>query len=294
MNAIAKRVVAPAPTPVLRLTSFDELVRFATMAAKSKLVPTDYRGQPESIMLAVQLGSELGLTPMQSVQNIACIGGRPVVFGDAMLALVLAHPDCEDVVESAENGVAVCTVKRRGRAPIVRRFSTGDAKTAQLWGKSGPWSTYPDRMLQMRARGFALRDAFPDVLKGLITAEEARDIPPHNGPTLEAVAEPTPEPLRAAAASIAPAAVIRADWSDDSIPPLDDEPPVESTPEPERKPTVATWLDQLAARLERCNTREEVEAAVLCDEVCRAGNSLRGAARDRLREIIDAALAVTP
>jgi hypothetical protein len=32
-------------------------------------------------------------------------------------------------------------------------------------------------MLQMRARGFALRDAFPDVLKGLITAEEAQDMP---------------------------------------------------------------------------------------------------------------------
>ena len=29
----------------------------------------------------------------------------------------------------------------------------------------------------MRARGFALRDAFPDVLKGLITAEEAADFP---------------------------------------------------------------------------------------------------------------------
>jgi hypothetical protein len=32
-------------------------------------------------------------------------------------------------------------------------------------------------MLQMRARGFALRDAYPDVLKGLITAEEAQDFP---------------------------------------------------------------------------------------------------------------------
>ena len=29
----------------------------------------------------------------------------------------------------------------------------------------------------MRARGFALRDAFPDVLKGMITAEEAQDYP---------------------------------------------------------------------------------------------------------------------
>ena len=47
-------------------------------------------------------------------------------------------------------------------------------KATRLWGKN-VWKSYPDRMLQMRARGFALRDSFPDVLKGLITREEAQD-----------------------------------------------------------------------------------------------------------------------
>jgi hypothetical protein len=57
------------------------------------------------------------------------------------------------------------------------KFTVADAKKAGLWGKTGPWTQYPKRMLQMRARGFALRDAFPDVLKGLVTAEEAQDYP---------------------------------------------------------------------------------------------------------------------
>jgi hypothetical protein len=288
MNAIAKRTASPVP--VLQLTNFAELVQFSQIAAKSKLVPPEYRGQPESIMLAVQLGSELGLSPMQSIQNIAVIGSRPTVWGDAMLALVLAHPDCQDVVETSERGTAVCTVKRRGRAPIVRRFSTDDAKLAQLWGKTGPWSTYPVRMLQMRARGFALRDAFPDVLKGLITAEEARDIPPHRGPTIHAVAEPVQIDDHAAVHGP----------DDDSIPALDDEPSAESTlraeinaavPLAQKKPTVAAWLDQLAERLNASNSREETEAAVLCDEVYRAGRVLTGVARDKLRAIIDAAMA---
>ena len=56
-------------------------------------------------------------------------------------------------------------------------FSEQDAKVAGLWGKSGPWKQYPKRMLQMRARGFNLRDNFADILGGLITAEEARDMP---------------------------------------------------------------------------------------------------------------------
>jgi hypothetical protein len=300
MNAIARRSAA-TPVPALRLTNFNELVQFATMAAKSGLVPVEYRGKPESIMLAVQLGSELGLAPMQSIQNIAVIGSRPAVFGDAMLALVQAHPDCMDVIESEEGDTAVCTVKRRGRTPVVRRFSVEDAKLAKLWGKAGPWQQYPARMCQMRARGFALRDSFPDVLKG------ARDIPTHTGATIDAVAEPADtQPVRAAAASVVPAPVMRGDWLDDAIPALDDfDAPVaaESTPLSMRdeinrvvplrqpKPTVAQWLDTFAAKLEACSNRAEVEAAVICEEVCRAAKTLTGRARERLQELIDAALA---
>ena len=58
-----------------------------------------------------------------------------------------------------------------------RKFSVADAKKAHLWGRRGPWENYPERMLQMRARGFALRDSFPDALKGVITVEEAQDFP---------------------------------------------------------------------------------------------------------------------
>jgi hypothetical protein len=53
-----------------------------------------------------------------------------------------------------------------------------DAKRAGLAGKQGPWQQYPKRMLQMRARAFALRDVFPDVLRGVYVAEEAADMPP--------------------------------------------------------------------------------------------------------------------
>ena len=52
-----------------------------------------------------------------------------------------------------------------------------DAKRAGLYGKQGPWQQYPKRMLQMRARAWALRDVFPDVLRGVHVAEEAQDLP---------------------------------------------------------------------------------------------------------------------
>ena len=159
-----------------------EAVQFSEMLAGSSMVPKAYQGKPQDVLVCVQWGYEMGLAPMQALQNIAVINGKPSVYGDAAMALVQASPVCEDVEEYFENEgttnpVAVCVAKRKGRKPVVAKFSVEDAKRAGLWGKGGPWQAYPKRMMQMRARGFALRDAFPDVLKGLITAEEAQDYP---------------------------------------------------------------------------------------------------------------------
>lgn len=168
-------------TPVLQPSSFNELLHFSKMAAASDLMPKDYRGKPENIMIAVQMGSELGLAPMQALQNIAVINGRPSIWGDAMLALVRGSGLCANIKETfegSEDGFrAVCVAKRKDGDEVRAEFSIDDAKRAGLWSKQGPWQQYPRRMLQMRARGFALRDAFPDVLRGLISHEEAADMP---------------------------------------------------------------------------------------------------------------------
>jgi hypothetical protein len=163
-------------------STIGEAMEFSKMLADSSMVPKAYQGKPQDIMVCVQWGYEIGLQPMQALQNIAVINGKPSVYGDAMMALVQASPVCDSVEEFMEgegtpNPVAVCMATRKGRKPVRATFSVEDAKRAGLWGKQGPWQAYPKRMMQMRARGFALRDAFPDVLKGLISAEEAHDYP---------------------------------------------------------------------------------------------------------------------
>jgi len=168
-------------------STFDEAKAFAKILSDSELVPKDYRGKPGNVLVAMQMGAELGLSPMQAIQNIAVINGRPSVWGDALLAIVQAHPDFEDIIEEPFGSGYQCTIKRKGRTPTVRSFTAEEAKRAGLAGKAGPWSTYPDRMMQMRARGFAIRDAFADALRGLISAEEALDYP-----TADRVPPPSP------------------------------------------------------------------------------------------------------
>jgi len=168
------------PARGLALQTMADAMKFGEMVAASDFAPKDFRGKPASCVLAIQAGAEIGLSPMQALQSIAVVNGRPAVFGDAALAVAKASAVCEYVIEKidgdGEQMVATCTAKRRGypEATVVR-FSVADAKKAGLWGKAGPWTQYPKRMLQMRARGFALRDAFPDILRGLVTAEEAGD-----------------------------------------------------------------------------------------------------------------------
>jgi hypothetical protein len=89
-------------------------------------------------------------------------------------------PFCENLTtheDFHDDLTAVCRMFRRGQpTPYVGSFSVRDARRATLWSKPGPWQQYPKRMLQMRARGFPLRDGFADALRGLITVEEAQDI----------------------------------------------------------------------------------------------------------------------
>jgi hypothetical protein len=160
--------------------SLDEAMRLASMLAHSNMVPKAYQGKEQDTLVAMMMGSELGLNPIQALQNVAVINGKPAIYGDALLALVQSNPRFGGHEESFDDQsmTATCTVWRKGDAKShTVSFSQADAEKAQLWGKQGPWQSYPKRMLMWRARGYALRDKFADALGGLITVEEARDIP---------------------------------------------------------------------------------------------------------------------
>lgn len=181
-------------------TTFDEAMRFCSTLAKSELVPKDFIEKPANILVAVQWGMELGLQPLQAMQSIAVINGRPSLWGDAVIALVRANSLCEWIREEIGDNQATCTTKRQGEEPQSRTFTVDDAKKAGLWGKQGPWSNYPKRMMQMRARAWCLRDVYPDVLRGVHVAEESQDLEKDVTPAAEvpgptARVEPKPAPI---------------------------------------------------------------------------------------------------
>ena len=238
-NIPTTRALVAAPQMGLRPQNFAELERLAQWAANSGAF-RNYNNKVADAFIAMQMGSELGLGPIQSLSSIAVINGNAGVYGDALIGLCWQSPHCEDIIEklegAGEDRVAVCTAKRRGASTAnTRRSSVADARRAKLWqdnptvtrtsksggsyeADAGVWYSYPERMLQMRARSWCLRDTFPDVLRGIGSAEELIDTfqgttidgtatdlppaPPQSAPQSEPAQQPPPsQPAQPATAA---------------------------------------------------------------------------------------------
>jgi hypothetical protein len=158
----------------MKFEDVEQALKWAKIISDSGCISKEFHGKPSDVLVAIEYGMELGLKPMQSLQSVMIVNGKPTLYGDSLLALCIQHPGFKDCVESYDSAsqVATCVVKRKHREPVTATFGIENAKLAGLWGKPGPWKTYPERMLKFKARAYALRDMFPDVLKGLSLYED--------------------------------------------------------------------------------------------------------------------------
>ena len=226
MNEITKLIpagaesIALSPKGTIMLRTVGEAAGFAMLMASGGMLPS--KVTPQSAVVAIIAGAAVGLNPFESVQSIAVVNGRPSLYGDGMKGVVqgsgLLESERIEWFKAADGSISSCqvTVKRKGKPePIIGRFSVKMAKQAGLWGKPGPWSQYPDRMMLARARAFAYRDGFADVLKGVRSIEEENDINLASEPATTAVSVPqTPKPRRMRRATAAE--IIEAETTDSS------------------------------------------------------------------------------
>jgi hypothetical protein len=216
-----------------------EALKLAEMLAASAFVPACYKGKPGDIIAALQMGSEVGLKPMQALQSIAVINGRPSIWGDGYQGLLLSSPVYdrheESYTGSGTTRKAICKVWRKGNpVPFEGTFGYADAQVAGYLAKD-TYKQHPDRMYMWRARHAAGQAGFSDVMKGLIPAEIADDYPPVEvvskvvQPRRKSAPPPPPEP----------AVVVEAPQPPEDAPGDAQEPPEspEAQPSPEAPPT---------------------------------------------------------
>ena len=192
--------------------TFEQAFEMAKRLSQSALVPKAYQpkfranmnaeerlaaieASAASVVIAWEMGAEVGLSPMTALQSIAVIGGKPVMYGEAPLGVVFASGLLAEIAEEDDGEVATCIVTRKGHPSITRTFSMDEARKAKMYERDEQgngkwivlterwaWQSWPKDMRKYRARGRALKDAFPDVLKGLDIGEAVRDMGDLNAP----------------------------------------------------------------------------------------------------------------
>lgn len=168
-----------SPSGKMFVSSTAEAFLFAHMMSEAKMLPPNISEMQAGI--AIVAGLSLKLDPFQAVQNIAVVNNRPTLWGDALVALVSASGEIEDEhVQwfTGNDGKRIAcrvTIKRKGRkTPYEGEFSLGMAAAAGLLNRP-VWKANPQRMLFIRARTFALRNGFADLIMGVGVREEEED-----------------------------------------------------------------------------------------------------------------------
>lgn len=234
--------------------------RLASVFYKSGLFK-DVRDEAQAAVKIIY-GQELGLGPMQAMQGVYVVDGKPTLAAATIATLikrsgrytfrVTAHDEtrCEIVFyERAAGGWEQAGVSA---------FSLADAQAAGLAGR-GPWKQYPRNMLWARALTNGARWYCADVFGGpvytpeefgAVVDEEGRPVPPAPAPLRTVSQAPLSERVNAPATQARPRKELRLD---PRIPPV--EPPL---------PTVTDRaVEAIAARAQDKGITEEGMLALL-------------------------------
>ena len=180
-------------------------LQYAEALAASNLLPSSYRQNPANVLLAIELGSALGIPPIQAINGIHVIEGKPTASADLIASLV--RKAGHKLRITGDDTAATATLIRADdpEFPFEVTWTIKRAQAAGLTGK-GVWKAYPAAMLKARAITEVARAGASDALYGVIyTSEELERTEPAPAarPTLAAAIaqhnptsepEPAPEP----------------------------------------------------------------------------------------------------
>lgn len=191
MNAVVapEQTLMPAPANTAmglgNLQSFELLQRAAKLFASSSLVPKEYQGNLPNCVIALNMAQRLGADPLQVMQNLYVVHGRP---GWSSQFLIATFNQCgrftamkfEFFGEQGKDSWgcrAFATEKKTGERIVGSDITIKLAKDEGWFAKNGSkWKTMPQQMLTYRAASFLVRAYAPELSMGLQTQEELRDV----------------------------------------------------------------------------------------------------------------------
>lgn len=154
--------------------TFAEQMQYAKTVCQGSLVPSAYRGQPANVLIAMDFGRSMGLSPAESLYRITVISGRPSASAELIAANVRRAGHRLRVKKDDRARTATCEIVRRDDPDFTftATWDMAKAQQANLSNKEN-WKKYPMAMLTARSITECARDACPEALYGVVyTGEE--------------------------------------------------------------------------------------------------------------------------
>lgn len=173
------------------IQAFEDAQRMAKVFINSPLVPTQFRGDLGSCLIAFNLANRTGSDPLQVMQNIYIVHGKPA-FSSSYLIACFNQCGRYSAIRyqfSGEQGAddwgckAITTELATGELLEGTLVTIGMAKAEGWWSKidkqgreTSKWQTMPELMLRYRSATFLIRTIAPEIAQGFKTREEVLDI----------------------------------------------------------------------------------------------------------------------
>lgn len=196
----AEEALATAPvTPAAGLSVWNDSNMFAAAAkaakvlAQSDLVPEGtYKGKPANCLIALDMANRMGMSPLNVMQNLYIVKGKPGWSGQFCIAATNASGKFTplEFVQLLNDDGSTKGYYAQATNIVTGKICTGAPVTWDMVKSEGwfdkpgsKWKTMPDQMFRYRAAAFFVRTFCPEVLNGLQTVEELKDVRGYDEPS---------------------------------------------------------------------------------------------------------------
>ena len=147
--------------------------QLAGALCQTQFVPENFRNKEGDTAAAIMMGKSLGMDPLNALQNLFVVRGRPGMYARVMHSLVLRAGHEVYRSTATEQSVTV-KARRRGSGQWSEFTWTMERAKRAGYDNNAKYRTDPQAMLTAKALAEACRTIAPDVLTGVAatTVEE--------------------------------------------------------------------------------------------------------------------------
>lgn len=170
------------------LTPIQSKWQEAQYLAQSSLLPKHFAGQPANVLIALEYARQLSsetrnLSPISVMQNLYVVHGNCGLSSKFMIALANSSGKLDHQIRYRK------TKNEAGKVIAIEAYSSIDGEEisytvdmdmarSEGWDKNPKYKSMPELMLSYRAASFLIRIYIPEVVMGLQTDDDVRDMEP--------------------------------------------------------------------------------------------------------------------